>query len=92
LLAMLAEAGVQLATRSGPVVTVSQWKPPPTTQVPVATGVQVSPESGQRLVCEVLFLTCDVVAFVCAVLCSSWKVLVSVCCVERTVWAVLRST
>ena len=44
---MLAEAGVQLATRVGPVVTVSQWKPPPGTQVPVATGVQVSPESAQ---------------------------------------------
>jgi hypothetical protein len=47
LLAMLAEAGVQLATRVGPVVTVSQWKPPPATQLPVGTGVQVSPESSQ---------------------------------------------
>jgi hypothetical protein len=47
LLATLAEAGVQLAIRLGPVVTVSQWKPPPATQVPVATGVQVSPESAQ---------------------------------------------
>ncbi len=47
MLATLAEAGVQLATRLGPVVTVSQWKPPPATQVPVATGVQVSPESAQ---------------------------------------------
>jgi hypothetical protein len=46
-LATLALAGVQLATSDGPVVTVSQWKPPPATQVPVATGLQVSPESAQ---------------------------------------------
>jgi len=44
---MLALAGVQLATRVGPVLTVSQWKPPPGTQLPVGTGLQVSPESAQ---------------------------------------------
>src|SRR5678816_3908410 len=86
---MLALAGVQLATRVGPVVTVSQWKPPPGTQVPVGTELQVSPVSAQMLVCEVLLRTCEVDTVICDVPCSSWKVLVSVCEVLCTVCDVL---
>ena len=89
MLAMLALAGVQLATRVGPVVTVSQWKPPPGTHVPVGTELQVSPVSAQMLVCEVLLRTCEVVTVVWEVPCSSWNVLVRVCWVERVTCDVL---
>jgi len=89
LLAMLALAGVQLATRVGPVVTVSQWKPPPGTQVPVGTELQVSPVSAQMLVCEVLLRTCWVDTVVCDVPCSSWKVLLRFCWVELVTCDVL---
>lgn len=87
---MLALAGVQLATRLGPVVTVSQWKPAVGTQVPVGTELQVSPVSAQMLVCEVLRRTCWVLSVTWDVLCSSWNVLRSVCVVERVSWEVLR--
>jgi len=86
---MLALAGVQLATRVGPVVTVSQWKPAVGTQVPVGTELQVSPVSAQMLVCEVLLRTCCVDTVVCDVPCSSWKVLRRVCWVDRVVCEVL---
>ena len=86
---LLALAGVQLATRVGPVVTVSQWNPMVGTHVPVGTEVQVSPVSAQMLVCEVLLRTCWVDIVVCDVPCSSWKVLRSVCWVDRVTCEVL---
>ena len=71
----LAGSLVQLATRVGPVVTVSQVMLPPGVQLPTAVGVHSSVLASQERSCEVLLRTwlvvicsCEVLATICEVL------------------------
>ena len=89
MLPALALAAVQLATRVGPVVTVSQVMSLVAEQLPTGTGVQVSEAALHERSCDVLWRTCEVLRFTWDVLCSSWNVLVSVCDVLRRICAVL---
>ena len=74
-----AVAGVQLATRVGPVVLVWQVIKPPETQVPGATGAQSSVLASHLMDCEVLWLTLLVEAVICEVLCLTCNVLTLSC-------------
>ena len=72
MLPALAVAAVQLATKVGPVVTVSQVMSAVAEQLPTGTGVQVSEAALHERSCEVLWRTCEVLRFTWEVLCSSW--------------------
>jgi hypothetical protein len=78
----LAGSFTQLATRVGPVVTVSQVMLPPGVQLPTAVGVHSSVEALQERSCDVLLRTwlvqmfsCDVLSMICDVLSVAWLVL-----------------
>jgi hypothetical protein len=89
LLPGLAEAGVQLATSVGPVVTVSQVMPPPGVQLPTGTGVHSSVPASHERSCDVLCRTCVVLSVSCDVLALIWLVLPVICDVLCVIWFVL---
>jgi hypothetical protein len=88
-LAGAGEDALQLATRVGPVVTVSQVMPPPGVQLPTGTGVQSSVPASQDRNCDVLWRTWLVLSCSCDVLAVIWLVLPTICAVLIVTWVVL---
>ena len=90
-MAKVGVAGVQLATRVGPVAVVWQLMLVELVQLPAGTGVQSSVRAEHERSCVVLCWTWLVLVLVCVVVCVVRDVLVSVCVVPRIIWLVLCS-